>query len=186
MAFFIYAFYHLIYSGDFYADQAIIIPLLITAHFLFSVAPICLVMTVFILEKYKKIALNYKHLGLMIALLIIMSIGYFLPGLTPVLNPGDHALGWINTETDFALQIFVNGLRLGLLFYVIFKYSIITRKVEEDTKKRIQWFIAGVIIITIGIVANLIGGFLKDTLIEMLAVGLLDIGIFVIVKGFLI
>ena len=185
MAFFIYAFYHLVNTGEFYTTQAIVIPMLITAHFLFSFAVICLVMTVFILEMYKKIALNYKHLGLMMVLLIIMIIGYFI--LVPTLNrtsyDDDHI---IDTDTLFPLHIFVNFLRLGLLFYVIFKYSIITRKVEEDTKKRIQWFIAGVIIITIGIVINLLGGFIKEPLVEIFALVLLDVGIFVIVKGFLI
>ena len=186
LAFFIYAFYHLIYNTDFYTTQAIVIPMLITAHFLFSFATICLVMTVFILEKYKKIALNYKHLGLMMILLIIMSIGYFLPGLRPILLEDQHILGFIDTYTPSELFWFVNIIRLGLLFYVIFKYAMITRKVEEATKKRIQWFIAGVTVIIVGIVINLLGGFVKQPLIEIFALVLLDVGIFIIVKGFLI
>lgn len=186
MAFFIYAFYHLIYNTDFYITQAIVIPMLITAHFLFSFATICLVMTVFILEKYKKIAFNYKHLGLMMVLLIIMSIGYFLPGLRPILLLDQHLLGFIDTYTPSALFWFVNIIRLGLLFYVLFKYAMITRKVEEATKKRIQWFIAGIISIIVGIVINLLGGFVMQPLIEIFALILLDIGIILIVKGFLI
>jgi hypothetical protein len=143
-------------------------------------------MTVFILEKYKKIALNYKHLGLMMALLIIMTIGYFLPGLRPILLEDQHILGFIDTYTPSELFWFVNIIRLGLLFYVIFKYAMITRKVEEATKKRIQWFIAGVTVIIVGIVINLLGGFLKEPLIEIFALVLLDSGIIIIVKGFLI
>ncbi len=186
MAFFIYALYHLINTFEFYTTQAIVIPMLVTAHFLFSFAAICLVMTVFILEKNKKIALNYKHLGLMMILLIIMSIGYFLPGLRPILLEDQYILGFIDTDTPSGLFWFVNIIRLGLLFYVIFKYAMITRKVEEATKKRIQWFISGVIIIIVGIVINLLGGFLKEPLIEIFAVVLLDSGIIIIVKGFLI
>ena len=75
MAFFIYAIYHSIYSTDFYVDQAIIIPLLITAQFLWSLPVIFLVMTVFILEKYKKIALNFYQLGLRLGL--FLKIKYF-------------------------------------------------------------------------------------------------------------
>ena len=187
LAFFIYALYHLINTNDFYTTQAIVIPMLITAHFLFSFVPICLVMTVFTLEKYKKIALNYKHLGLMMALLIIMTIGYFLPGLRPILLKGPYDTNRIiDTYTPSELFWFVNIIRLGLLFYVIFKYAMITRKVEEATKKRIQWFIAGVTIIIVGIVINLLGGFLVNAIIEIFALILLDIGIFVIIKGFLI
>ena len=71
---------------------------------------------------------------------------------------------------------------------------MITRKVEEDTKKRIQWFFGGVILIIVGVIINLIGGIFGEallgapgeTLIEVFALVLLDIGIFVIIKGFLI
>ena len=122
----------------------------------------------------------------MLVLLVIMSTGYFIPELTPNLNPDDYVLGVINTETTLALQVFVNLFRLVLFFYVIFKYTRIAKKVEETTKKRIQWFIAGVTIIIVGIVINVIGGFLTEILIEIFALILLDIGIFVIVKGFLI
>ncbi|MHA1992524.1 MAG: hypothetical protein ACW98A_16250 [Candidatus Hodarchaeales archaeon] len=186
LGFFTYAFYHSINAGEFYATQDIVIPMLITAQILLNLPAIFLVMTVFILEKYKKIALNYKHLGVMLILLIIMSTGYFIPQLTPNLNPDDYILGVINTETALGLQVFVNLFRLVLFFYVIFKYTKISKKVEEATKKRIQWFSLGVIIIIVGIVINLIGGFLGNILIEIFALILLDIGIFVIVKGFLI
>ena len=186
LGFFTYAVYHSINAGEFYTTQNIVIPMLITAQILLNLPAIFLVMTVFILEKYKKIALNYKHLGVMLLLLIIMSTGYFIPELTPNLNPDDYVLGVINTETTLALQVFVNLFRLVLFFYVIFKYTRIAKKVEETTKKRIQWFIAGVTIIIVGIVINVIGGFLTEILIEIFALILLDIGIFVIVKGFLI
>lgn len=194
MGFFVYTLYHSIYTTDFYVDQAIIIPLLITAQILLNLPAVCLVMTVFILEKYKKIALNYKHLGTMIVLFFIMSIGYFIPTLTPYLNLDDYNNNIINTETNDYLAIFVNLLRLILFFYVIFKYAKITQKVEEDTKKRIQWFFGGVVLIIIGVIINLIGGIfggallgaLGETLIEVFALVLLDIGIFVIIKGFLI
>lgn len=194
MAFFIYAIYHSIYSTDFYVDQAIIIPLLIIAQFLWSLPVIFLVMTVFILEKYKKIALNYKHIGAMVALLIIMSIGYFI--WVPTLNwESYHQVNHIiDTDTRSFLAIFVNLFRIVLFFYVLFKYSMISRKVEENTKKRIKWFFAGNSVIVVGILINVIGGIfggvlmgaIGETLIEVLALLLLDIGIFLIVKGFLI
>ena len=194
MGFFVYTFYHSIYTGDFYADQAIIIPLLITAQILLNLPSVCLVMTVFILEKYKKIALNYKHLGVMMVLLVIMSFGYFI--WVPTLNWDKyHQVNYIiDTDTVSFLAYFVNFLRLILFVYVIFKYAMITRKVEEDTKKRIQWFFGGVILIIVGVIINLIGGIFGEallgapgeTLIEVFALVLLDIGIFVIIKGFLI
>ena len=185
LGFFIYAFYHLINAGDYESTAAIVIPMLISAQILLNVPSICLVMTVFILEKYKKIALNYKHLGAMVILLITMSAGYFI--FIPYLEvlPYENS-GIIDTHTDLPLHIFVNFLRLGLFSYVIIKYTMITRKVEEATKKRIRWFIVGVVIIMVGIVINLLGGLVKQPLVEIIALILLDIGIFTIVKGFLI
>jgi len=188
MGFFIYTIYHLITATDFYAAQDIIIPMMITDQILFNFAPICVVMTVFILEKYKKIALNIKHLGLMMVLLIIMSVGYFIVEPFPFLDwDAFHDVPpIIDTLSDKYLSAFVNILRIGLFIYVIVKYGMITKKVEEDTKKRIQWFIVGVTIITVGVVTNLIGGLLYNISIEIFALVLFDIGIFIVVKGFLI
>ena len=63
-----------------------------------------------------------------------------------------------------------------------------TRKVEEETKKRILWFSIGVIIVVIGLLINLAGGFfLKIEIpIEIIALIAIDIGSLAIFKGFLI
>jgi hypothetical protein len=189
-----YAVYHTIYSGDFNADAAIIIPMLITAQILFNIPVICLVITVFVLEKYEKIALNYKHIGVMLVVFTIMSVGYFIE--VPELEMAGYIQTppIIDTNTNDFLALFVNAFRLVLFVYVIIKYTLISRKVEEATKKRLQLFIVGVIIIVIGIVINLIGGniaerlmgLIGETLFEVFGLILLDIGIFIIVKGFLI
>lgn len=188
MGFSFYTFYHFwpISTSNFTQDEQIIIPLMITAQILFNLIPLCLVMTVFILEKFKKIAMDFTHLGTMIILFVIMSIGYFIPGLTPNLNEIDHGNGLINTETNRLLFYFVNIIRIGLFSYVVFKYAIIARKVENDTKKRVQWFFAGVVIVIVGLLFNLVGGSLNEALIEIFALILFDIGVFVVVKGFLI
>jgi hypothetical protein len=188
MGFSFYTFYHFwpISTSNFTQDEQIIIPLMITAQLLFNFIPLCLVMTVFILEKYKKIAMDITHLGIIAILFFVMSIGYFVPALTPTLDATDHAIGLINTNTPDALFYFVNIIRIGLFSYVVFKYAIIARKVENDTKKRVQWFFAGVAIVIIGLIINLIGGSLKVALIEIFALILFDIGVFVVVKGFLI
>ncbi len=96
LGFFTYAFYHLVNTGDFHTTQDIVIPMLITAQILLNLPPIFLVMTVFILEKYKKIALNYKHLGVMLVLLVIMSAGYFMgPELVPNLHYDDYIKNYL-------------------------------------------------------------------------------------------
>jgi len=188
MAFLMYTLYHLwpITPGNFEQDQLIIIPMMISAHFFFNLPAICLVMTVFILEKYKKIAMDIKHLGTMLLLFVIMSIGYFIPGLTPHLEEVEHGAGLIDTHTPFPLFLFVNIIRIGLFGYVVFKYAVIARKVEDSTKKRVQWFFAGVVIVITGVLFNLFGGSLGVVYFEIFALILFNIGIFVIIKGFLI
>ena len=186
MAFLMYTLYHLWPLGNFLQDQLIIIPMMISAHLLFNFPAICLVMTVFILEKYRKIAMDIKHLGTMLILFVVMSIGYFIPGLTPHLELDAHSDGVIDTKTPDPLFYFVNIIRIVLFSYVVFKYANIARKVGDDTKKRVQWFFAGVVIVIIGVFFNLFGGSLGIAFIEIFALILFDIGIFVIVKGFLI
>ena len=72
--------------------------------------------------------------------------------------------------------------------YVVYKYIMMTRKIEKETKNRIQWFSIGVIIVVIGILINLVGGFFRsaELLIEILALIAIDIGSLAILKGFLI
>lgn len=184
LGFLAYAIYHSIYSGVYIKDQDIIIPIMITAQIFLNFVPVSSVMTVFVLEKHEKGAMNFKYLGVMITLFIIMSIGYFIPPWFPTLDLDDYNLKIINTYTLPGLQIFVNLLRIILLTYVVYKYAVITKKVEKETKKRMQWFFVGIITIISGAIINLIGGILKFIPFEILALILFDIGIISIVKGF--
>ena len=54
-----------------------------------------------------------------------------------------------------------------------------------DTKKRIQWFFAGIIVAIIGLLFNLVGGVLKWIPMEIIALIAVDIGIVLAFKGFL-
>ncbi|MFX1344741.1 MAG: hypothetical protein ACFFBC_07985 [Promethearchaeota archaeon] len=180
LGFLLYSIYHFIYTGSYTKDSDIIIPLMITAQIFFNFIPISLVMTVLILEKYKKVAMSLKYLGTMFALLIIMSIGYFI--LPPTLNEDKYADKIIDTETEFAVQIIANVLRIALFAYVVYKYVIITRKIEIETKRRVQWFFMGIILAIIGLIINLIGAII----FEIAALIIIDVGMVLIFKGFLI
>jgi len=184
LGFLTYTIYHFIYTGSYSNDSVIIIPIMITAHILFNFIPVSLVMTVFIVEKYKKIAMNLSHLGIMITLFILMSVGYFI--WPPTLNPVKYADEIIDTETPDGLFIFVNISRILLLCYVVLKYAMITKKVEEETKKRVQWFFTGIIIAIIGLFINITGGLFGWIIFEIIALIFVDIGIIIVVKGFLI
>jgi len=184
LGFLTYTIYHFIYMDSYSNASRIIIPIMITAQILFNFIPVSLVMTVFIVEKYKKVALSLKYLGTMIALFIVMSLGYFI--WIPKLDNEAYALGNINTETEPGLQIFVNFLRIVLLCYAVLKYAMITKKVEEETKKRVQWFFTGIIIAIIGLFINITGGLFGFIIFEIIALIFVDIGIIIVVKGFLI
>ena len=179
IGFIIYVIYHLILN-----NAAIIIPLMITAQFFFNFTTIALTMTLVVLEKHRKVSMSLKYLGTTLILLFVMSIGYFV--FPPHLETGDYALGIVNTHTDPALLIFVNAMRLLLTTYAAIRYIMITRKIGRETKNRMKWFSLGLIIIIFGLITNLAGGLLSSILIEILALIIIDIGAFLILKGFLI
>jgi len=179
LGFLIYAIYHLILN-----NSDIIIPLMITAHIFFNFNSISLPMTLFVLEKHTKIAMSLKYLGTMLILFFIMSIGYFIS--PPQVEMGDYALGIVNTHTPPVLLIFVNAIRILIAIYAVYRYIVINRKIEGETKNRIKWFSLGVIIFLFGLVINLTGGLLSLIVMEILALIIIDIGALLVLKGFLI
>ena len=179
LGFSIYAIYHLILNN---AD--IIIPLMITAHIFFNFTSISLVMTLFVLEKHTKVAMSLKYLGTMLIIFFIMSIGYFI--FTPNLKMVEYAGGIVDTHTPLGLFIFVNAIRILLTIYAAYRYIVINRKIEGETKNRIKWFSVGVIVFLFGIFINLTGGLLSLIALEILALIIIDIGALLVLKGFLI
>ena len=178
LGFLAYTAYHFIlFNSD------LVIPIMVTAHILFNFIPISLVMTVFIIEKYEKIAMSFRYLGIMMILFGIMSFGYFI--WVPTLDMTDYSNGIVNTTTRDEWFIFVNLIRILLFAFVVYKYAKITRSIEEDTKKRIQWFFVGIIVAIIGLFINLVGGMLKWIPMEIIALIAVDIGIVLVFKGFL-
>jgi len=141
-------------------------------------------MTVFILEKYKKVAMSLKYLGSMMLLFFIMSVGYFI--WTPELDLARYAQDIVDTNTPTEWFIFITLLRIVLSIYVVYKYAMITRQIEEETKKKVQWFFIGIIFAIIGMFVNFIGGFLRSIIIEILALIIIDVGTIAIFRGFLI
>ena len=173
-----YTTYHLIlFNSD------LVIPIMITAHILFNFIPVSLVMTVFILEKYKKIAMSFRYLGIMMIVFILMSCGYFI--FVPKLDMARYSQGIVDTTTHLGLFIFVNLTRIVLFAFVVYKYAKLTKIVGEDTKKRVQWFFVGIIVAIVGLFINLVGGTLRIILLEICALILVDIGIILVFKGFL-
>ncbi len=181
LGFLTYSIYHVITFVP--NPDAIIIPMMQTAQMFYNFAPVSLVMTVFVLEKYEKIAMSPKYLGTMLVLFIIMCVGYFI--LIPEVNLSVYP-GIVDTITNKYLFIFVNLIRIALFIYVVYRYAMVVKKVEKETKKRIQWFFMGVTIIAIGVFVNLIGGLIGNILFEILALIILDIGMGSIVKGFFV
>lgn len=179
IGFLLYTIYHLILN-----NSSVIIPLMITTHIFFNFIPISLVMTVFLLEKYKKGAMSFKYLGTMMIILIIMSFGYFV--WPPELNLTRYVLGIVDTETPLFWFIFVNLIRAVLIIYVIYKYAMITKKIEDRIKKKVQMFFIGIIFVILAVIINLIGGIIEFVIIEVIALVTIDIGSIVILRGFLL
>lgn len=179
LGFLTYTIYHLILNFS-----QIIIPIMIIAQIIFNLVPVSAVMTVFVLEKFKKVAMDLRHLGIMMGLFIIMSIGFFI--WIPELDMGNYEQGIVNTETPLGWFLFVNTMRLILSIFVVYRYAMIIRKLEGETKKRVVWFFIGIIIAITGMFINVLGGFLDFIFLEILALILIDIGFVVVIKGFFI
>jgi len=179
LGFIIYTIYHLILN-----NTDIIIPLMITAQILFNLNAISLTMTLFVLEKHTKIAMSLKYLGTMLILFFVVSIGYFL--FPPYLDMDDYALGIVNTHTPPGLLIFVNTIRILLAIFAVYRYTVINRKIEGETKNRIKWFSLGIILFALGLFINLAGGLLSSIIMEISALIIIDIGALFVLKGFLI
>ncbi|MDX1798596.1 MAG: hypothetical protein R3255_08105 [Candidatus Lokiarchaeia archaeon] len=180
IGFLLYTIYHLILN-----NSSVIIPLMITTQIFFNFIPITLVMTVFILEKYTKGAMSFKYLGTLIIILIIMSFGYFV--WPPELNLSIYnTLGIVDTTTPLYWFIFVNSIRACLIIYVVYKYAMITKNIEDRIKKKVQLFFIGIIFVIIAVIINLIGGIIDFVIIEVIALVTIDIGSIVILRGFLL
>jgi hypothetical protein len=141
-------------------------------------------MTVFSLEKYSQITMSLKYFGSMLIVFFVMSLGYFI--FPPHLEMGSYALGIVDTHTPPILLIFVNSIRILLSIYAVYKYITTTKKLEGETKNRMKWFSIGVIVLILGIVINLAGGLLSSIVTEIIALIIVDIGAFLVLKGFLI
>lgn len=179
IGFLLYTIYHLITFNEF-----LVIPIMITAQILFNFTVVALLMTVFILDKFSKVAMSPRYVGSILVLLFLMSFGYFI--WTPTLNMDSYVMGIVDTITPIGWLIFVNLVRMMISIYVVFKYIKMSRKAEKDTINRVQWFSIGVIIIVFGLFLNVIGGFLGSSVFEIIAIILFAVGGLAIFKGFLI
>ena len=179
LGFLFYTIYHLILN-----NSQIVIVLMIVAQIFFNLIFFSLMMTVFILEKFEKVAMSIRYLGTMIALFIIMSAGYFI--WIPTLNMTRYTQGIIDTETPLPWFVIIISIRAILLIYVVYRYALMSRKLEGEIKKRVQWFFIGIVFIIIALLIDLIGGASGFILIEALALIAVDAATLTIFKGFLV
>jgi hypothetical protein len=179
LGFLIYTIYHLILNNP----QAVIL-LMITAQICFNFIFISLMMTVFILEKYQKVAMSPRYLGVMLVLFTLMSIGYII--WIPTLNMERYGLGIVDTKTPLPWFISIIIIRAVLAIYVVYKYALMSRKIEGVIRKRVKWFFIGVIFIIMALIIDLIGGTFDIIIIEVIALISVDVATLAIFKGFLI
>ena len=181
LGFLAYTTYHLIlFNSD------LVIPIMVTAHLFFNFIPVSLVMTVFIIEKYKKIAMSFRYLGTMMIIFILMSFGYFIPPFKPSLSMNKYSDGIVDTTTPLGWFLFVNVIRIALSAFVVYKYAKITRTIGEETKKRVQWCFSGILLVIIALFINLVGGWLRWIPLEIIALFTINIGSLLVLKGFLL
>ena len=64
----------------------------------------------------------------------------------------EYAAGEVNTHTDIFLLAYVTLYRLGIVFYVLFKFINLVKQAQaEKVKKQLRLFSIGIIFIILGI-----------------------------------
>ncbi|TFG00576.1 MAG: hypothetical protein EU541_01830 [Promethearchaeota archaeon] len=178
LGFLVYTIYHFITI-----DPTPIVPLMITAQILYNLGLICFLMTSFVLEYSETIAMSKKYLSIALILFIISIFGYFI--WIPELNMANFQKGIVDTETPLPWYLFVNIFRIGVSLYVLYKFGLITKKLEGTEKKRIMWFFIGSTINVVGILLNMLGNILH-LILEIIGLATFNVGTFFIVRGFLL
>jgi hypothetical protein len=178
LGFLVYTIYHLITI-----DPTPIIPLMITAQILYNFGLVSFLMTSFVLDLSEKIAMSRKYLSIILIIFIISIFGYFI--WVPELNMADFNNGIVNTDTPIFWYIFVNIIRIGISIYVLYKFGLITKRLEGPERRRILWFFVGSTINVIGILINMLGNILH-LILEIIGLATFNIGTFFIVRGFLL
>ncbi|TFG07774.1 MAG: hypothetical protein EU539_04035 [Promethearchaeota archaeon] len=165
-------------------NPIIIIPMMIIAQILYNFGLVSLLMTVFILEHSEKVAMTAKYLGIIMGLFIVSIFGYFI--WVPTLNMERYRQGVVDTDTPLGWFIAVNIIRIGIFIFVLYKFILIASQSEGKTKTSVLMFFIGTIIGIIGIFLNMLGGILYSLWIEIAGLIAFDIGLIIIVRGFLI
>lgn len=151
IGFLLYIVYHMIFT-----EIKIVLTLMIISNILLNFCLACLLMTSFILQYSEKVAISSKYLLITFGLFVLSIIGYIF--WTPSVNAEEYAKGNVDTNTPILWLILVTLYRLGIMIYVLVKFTILLKFAESlRVKKQLNRFVIGMVINTIGIVLFLFG-----------------------------
>ena len=169
-------------------DENLTLAIMVTTNVLLNLSLACLLMTEFILQYSEVIAIKPKFLIITFVLFLTSIIGYAID--YPTLDMGEYAVGEVNTHTGIFLLAYITLYRLGIVFYVLFKFINLVKQAEgEKVKKQLRLFSIGMIFIIIGIALFLVGNLITGTIgiiLEIVGQVCLNIGMIEIARGFLV
>jgi hypothetical protein len=157
---------------------------MVTAQILYNFGLVSLLMSVFVLEYSEKIAMTSKYLSIIVVLFIISIFGYFI--WIPTLNMQRYEQGVVDTDTPLGWFIFVNIFRISIIVFVLYRFILIAKHTVGETRTSVMWFLMGTIIGVVGIFLNMLGGILFNLWVEISGLIAFNIGLVLVVKGFLI
>ena len=117
--------YHLITS-----DADLTLAIMVTTNVLLNFSLACLLMTEFILQYSEVLAMKPKYLLITLFLFLTSIIGYAIE--YPTLDMGEYAVGDVNTHTDIYLLAYVTLYRLGIVFFVLFKFINLVKQAQAE------------------------------------------------------
>ena len=169
-------------------DEDLTLAIMVTTNVLLNFSLACLLMTEFILQYSEVIALKPKFLLIAFGLFLTSIIGYAID--YPTLDMTEYAAGEVNTHTGIFLLAYITLYRLGIVFYVLFKFINLVKQAEaEKVKKQLRLFSIGMIFIILGIALFLVGNLITGTIgiiLEIVGQVCLNIGMIEIARGFLV
>ncbi len=169
-------------------DSHLTLAIMVTTNVLLNFSLACLLMTEFILQYSEVLAMKPKYLLITLLLFLSSIIGYAI--VYPTLDMVEYNLGDVNTHTDVILLAYVTLYRLGIVFFVLFKFiSLVKQAQAEKVKKQLKLFSIGMIFIILGITLFLLGNLVTGTvgiLMEIVGQICLNIGMIEIARGFLV
>lgn len=176
--FLLYGIYHLSLN-----NVKFILGVMVCSHALYNLGFTFLLLTEFIVQ-FLHIKQIPKRIWLLLISFFVISTGFYLI-FPPTLDMDAFSQGIVDTDTPLITFLIANGFRIFALTFstVRFRY-LVKRSRNERMRKTFRFFAQGNLVFIVGIVLNLLGGLLKENILEIFGLSLVLLTVYLYNFGF--